>query len=71
MPIDLDQLLALGAPLGGLLPRSQGFYAGLMLLGFFVALWGRGMHSNVVQVLGIIIIFASVLALPVALKLFG
>ena len=50
------------------LPESATPYVVLTCIGFFVAIWGHGMHAKWVVATGIILIFLSVLLLPIALK---
>lgn len=56
---------------GALLPDSIEPYIVLMVLGFFVAIWGQGMHSKWLVAIGIIMVFLAVLLFPLALQLFS
>jgi hypothetical protein len=53
------------------LPESATPYVVLTCIGFFVAIWGHGMHAKWVVATGIILIFLSVLLFPIALKVFS
>jgi hypothetical protein len=58
-------------PAGALLPDTIEPYLVLMGLGFFVAIWGHGMHSRWVVAIGLIMVFLAVLLFPLALQLFS
>ena len=54
--------------MAAVLPESATPYVVLTCVGFFIAIWGHGMHAKWVVATGIILIFLSVLLLPIALK---
>jgi hypothetical protein len=56
---------------GALLPDTIEPYLVLMGVGFFVAIWGHGMHSRWVVAVGLIMVFLAVLLFPLALQLFS
>ena len=53
------------------LPRSVGPYVALMVAGFVVAIWGHGMRSKWTITIGLAMIFAATLLLPLALQIFS
>lgn len=67
MPVPPPGLLV---PLA-LLPESVAFYAGLMIAGFVVGIYGHLLRSRLVITIGVGMIFIATLLLPVALNVFA
>lgn len=62
-------MLDLGLPLAALLPQSAGPYITLMLIGFAVGILGHLTRARWLVATGVILIFLSAFAFPLAVNL--
>ncbi|MGI8632065.1 MAG: hypothetical protein ACR2NA_05885 [Solirubrobacterales bacterium] len=53
-----------------LLPEGAAFYAGLMAFGFLVGVYGHVIKVQALVILGIVLIFAAVVAFPIVARVF-
>jgi hypothetical protein len=56
-------------PAGAVLPQSVGFYLALMIAGFVIGALGHLFESRAMVALGVGLVFAATLLLPLALNL--
>ena len=54
-------------PVAGILPQTTGPYVALMILGFAVGIFGHMSRNRVMVAIGIAMIFAATLLVPLAL----
>ena len=64
----IGAVLDLALPLAELLPRSIGPYLTLMLLGFFVGIFGHLIRSKWLVAIGVIMVFLAAFLFPLALN---
>jgi sulfite exporter TauE/SafE len=55
-------------PIAELLPRSIGPYLTLMMIGFFVGIFGHLTRSKWLVAIGVILVFLAAFVFPLALK---
>ncbi|MEK6277106.1 MAG: hypothetical protein AABM29_03725 [Actinomycetota bacterium] len=68
MPPLLVAVWTLAVPLAELLPRSIGPYMSLMLLGFFIGIFGHLTRSRWLVAVGVMLVFVAAFLFPLALK---